>query len=330
MSFRSRAGDNQAPLQENRVLEETPVRTTFYSLPKPKPVTWSSLPRKDQLAILFLCRLVDFLQLASLQTFMYFQLSSLPGTHTAASLSSQSGILQGCFTGAQVATAIFWGKVADHDSAGRKLVLLIGLIGTAISCMGLGFAGSFAQAVGWRLFGGGINGTVGIIRTMIAEITVEKKFQSRAFLILPMSFNVAGVLGPLMGGLLADPAKTLPGWFGPDAIFEMEWIRLYPYALPSVLNAVFLMIAAVAVFLGLEETLYERRGKCDHGLELANFLMRTKPRDSQSSGLPYEPVKAEVSNQTSKARQKLPFSRIWTRNVILTLLTTAFFDFHLG
>lgn len=31
---------------------------------------------------------------------------------------------------------------------------------------------------------------------MIAEITVEKKYQSRAFLILPMSFNLAGILGP--------------------------------------------------------------------------------------------------------------------------------------
>ena len=33
-------------------------------------------------------------------------------------------------------------------------------------------------------------------RTMIAEITKEKKYQSRAFLILPMSFNVASMLGP--------------------------------------------------------------------------------------------------------------------------------------
>lgn len=31
---------------------------------------------------------------------------------------------------------------------------------------------------------------------MVAEITKEKKYQSRAFLILPMSFNVAGILGP--------------------------------------------------------------------------------------------------------------------------------------
>lgn len=31
---------------------------------------------------------------------------------------------------------------------------------------------------------------------MISEIIKEKKYQSRAFLILPMSFNVAGILGP--------------------------------------------------------------------------------------------------------------------------------------
>lgn len=31
---------------------------------------------------------------------------------------------------------------------------------------------------------------------MISEITKEKKYQSRAFLVLPMSFNVAGILGP--------------------------------------------------------------------------------------------------------------------------------------
>jgi hypothetical protein len=31
---------------------------------------------------------------------------------------------------------------------------------------------------------------------MISEVTVEKRFQSRAFMILPLSFNVAGVVGP--------------------------------------------------------------------------------------------------------------------------------------
>lgn len=108
---------------------------------------------------------------------------------------------------------------------------------------------------------------------MIAEITVERKYQSRAFLILPISFSVASTLGPceyrlprmpaetsinsnsalVMGGLLADPVLTLPGLFGESAIWGFDWIFKYPYALPSLINTVTLAITGLVVFLGLEE-----------------------------------------------------------------------------
>lgn len=130
---------------------------------KPEPVTWMSLPRKDQLAILFLCRVVDFLQVASIQAYVFYQLKSFDPELSDSTISTQAGILQGCFTGAQVLTAILWGKAADASWCGRKLVLMIGLGGTAISCLGYGFATSFFWAAFWRAFGGGINGTVGIM-----------------------------------------------------------------------------------------------------------------------------------------------------------------------
>lgn len=132
------------------------------------PVNWISLPRKDQLAILFLCRLVDFLQVASLQAYVFFQLKSFNPSLSDATISTQAGILQGYFTGAQVLTAILWGKVADSSSGGRKLVLLIGLGGTAISCLGYGFSTTFWQAACFRILGGGINGTVGIMLVFIS------------------------------------------------------------------------------------------------------------------------------------------------------------------
>jgi hypothetical protein len=130
---------------------------------KPPPVTWLSLPRKSQLLILFLCRVVDFLQVASLQAYMFYQLKSFDIGLPDTTISYQAGVLQGCFTGAQVATAMLWGKVADSSSAGRKTVLLVGLIGTAVSCLGCGFATTFASALLWRAFGGAINGTVSIM-----------------------------------------------------------------------------------------------------------------------------------------------------------------------
>jgi hypothetical protein len=127
------------------------------------PVTWMSLPRKDQLFILFLSRLVDFLQVASLQAYVFFQLKTFDDSLSDAQISQQAGILQGCFTGAQVMTAILWGKAADASWCGRKRVLLIGLAGTAVSCLGYGFATTFFWAAFWRAFGGAVNGTVGIM-----------------------------------------------------------------------------------------------------------------------------------------------------------------------
>lgn len=156
-------------LDTEQLLEQTEQqqRDAESLRPKPKcgggPVTWMSLPRKDQLAILFLCRLVDFLQVASLQAYVFYQLKSLDDTKSDAEISGQVGVLQGAFTGAQVLTAVLWGKAADASWCGRKMVLVIGLLGTAISCLGCGFTSSFYWAVFWRALGGGINGLVGIM-----------------------------------------------------------------------------------------------------------------------------------------------------------------------
>ncbi|KAI6080380.1 MFS general substrate transporter [Hypoxylon rubiginosum] len=315
---------------------------------EPTNSTWMSLPHKDQLMILFLSRLVDFLQVASLQAYVFFQLKSLDATLSDSQISNQAGMLQGAFTGAQILTAFLWGKAADASWCGRKRVLLIGLLGTAISCIGYGFATSFGWAVFWRAMGGGINGTVGIIRTMIAEITVERKHQSRAFLILPISFSAANAFGPLMGGLLADPTTTLPGLFGEGAIWGFSWIEKFPYALPSVLNAVTLTLTAVITFLALEETSIKRKGKGDMGLRLAakikgllfqksveqDIYVKLQNWDFQE-GMGEDKLNDEeppiLSTQNPKeTKRTLPFRRVWTRNVIFTLITEAFFDFQLG
>ncbi|RFU27981.1 hypothetical protein B7463_g8364, partial [Scytalidium lignicola] len=308
---------------------------------KSSPVSWSSLPRKSELAILFLCRFVDFLHVASLQPYLFYQLKSFDPSLSDSALSSQVGILQGSFTGAQVMTAMLWGRVADSSVGGRKLVLLIGLGGTAISCLGYGFATSFSQAVFWRVYSGAINGMVGIIRTMIGELITEKKYQSRAFLILPMSFNVAGILGPVMGGLLADPTNTLPGLFGNGAIFNSHLMQSYPYALPNIINTVFLMTAFFTVFFGLQETLKERQGEFDLGLYLAKKISAFISCSKSKKYSPLNPENASdirtVSEETFKIKptfqysnNKLPFRRIWIPNVVFTLATITLFEFQLG
>jgi MFS family permease len=157
--------------------------------------SWLNMPNKKALAILTISRLVDFWQMASLQSYMVQQLRSFDASLPPTSLSHQAGILQGSFTLAQIVTAILWGRVADSPFVGRRMVLLTGLIGTGASCIGVAFSRSFLEIVVWRVLGGAVNGTVGVARTMVSE-SVDKKWHSRAFLLLPVAFNIANIFGP--------------------------------------------------------------------------------------------------------------------------------------
>ena len=224
---------------------------------KAGPVSWKDLPNKKQLAILTMARLSEPLTQTSLQAYMFYQLKSFNPNLSDPTISSQAGILQGSFTATQFVTAILWGRMADNERVGRKRVLLIGLFGTCVSCIGFGFSTSFWQAAVFRTAGGALNGNVGVMRTMISEIIKEKRFQSRAFLLLPMCFNIGVIIGPILGGLLSDPVGSYPKVFGVDSVFGGKegvwWLKHWPYALPNLMSAFFLLIAAMGVIFGLEE-----------------------------------------------------------------------------
>ena len=196
------------------------------------PVAWRDLPNKSQLAILTLARLSEPLTQTSLQAYMFYQLRSFDPSLPSSSISAQAGMMQGSFTAAQFLTAILWGRLADTERVGRKRVLLIGLAGTGLSCLGFGFSRTFWQAMVCRTLGGALNGNVGVMRTMISEIIKEKRFQSRAFLLLPMCFNI-GKFGQTMLHRFADGGhrchyRTSLGWIalGPSKeLSQTFWER---------------------------------------------------------------------------------------------------------
>ncbi|KAL9110708.1 MAG: hypothetical protein Q9227_004700 [Pyrenula ochraceoflavens] len=323
---------------------------------KSTPVTWRNLPNKKQLAILAGVRVVDFFQVASLQTYMFHQLKSFSPSLPDSKISLQAGVMQGVFTSAQIVTAILWGNIADAPWAGRKNVLLIGLIGTALSCIGVGYSTTFEQAVVFRCLGGAINGTVGAARTMVAE-SVDKKYHSRAFLLLPIAFNIANVIGPIFGGLMADPAANYPNTLGPNTPLGgkkyMKWLHTFPYAAPNLLSAILLLLEAWIVWIGLQETLESRRYVRDRGRELGENISYWLGKLRFHSGYsrvgqqlgsedheldmspPTTPAHPEISSakemsMRSTPRKRLAFRKIWTKNVIMVLITTAIFDFQMG
>ncbi|KAK5131235.1 hypothetical protein LTR08_001204 [Meristemomyces frigidus] len=355
-------GEDQHLLaHETAILNEVPgaaetARLDGEQPPPPAPVeekrqqvTWSSLPKKSQLAILTLARLSEPLTQTSLQAYMFYQLKSFHAPGTAppsdATVASQVGILAAAFTGAQFMTAIMWGRLADSEMFGRKRVILIGLLGTCIGSLGFGFSGSFATAVFWRAVGGMLNGNMGVMRTMISEMVKEKKFQSRAFLLLPMTFNIGVIVGPLLGGLLADPVGSFPGTFGPGGSIGGErgvwWLMKWPYALPNVVSAVFLFCSALGVTLGLEETLESLKDRPDYGLRFSRWILRSvfrcRPKQDYSALAEGEAGADDVELNTPNRqlrkpapRRKLPLRRIWTPNVLFTLLAHGLLAMHVG
>ena len=63
-----------------------------------------------------------------------------------------------------------------------------------------------------------------------------------------MTFNIGIIVGPILGGILSDPAKSYPSLFG-----HVEFFKRYPYAAPNLVSAFFLLGAVSAVWMFLEE-----------------------------------------------------------------------------
>jgi hypothetical protein len=166
---------------------------------KEKPIAWRSLPRKDQLFVLTLARLSEPLTQSSLGSYLFYQLQSFDPSLPDSTIAYQAGVVNAAFPFAQFLTAMLWGRFADAEWGGRKRAISLGLLGTMCATIGFGFTRSFPMAVVFRCLGGVLNGNIGVMRTMISEIIKEKKFQSRAFLLLPMTFNIGVIVGPILG-----------------------------------------------------------------------------------------------------------------------------------
>lgn len=159
-----------------------------------------------------------------------------------------------------------------------------------------------------------------------------------------------------LGGLLADPVGSYPSTFGPGSKIGgkdgVGWMIKYPYALPNIMSAAFLFISAFSVTLFLEETSELLKHKPDYGLKVGNwikkYIFRRKVVNGYSSlssqdafvqfsqlDLEMHPTNSSASPSGSQIslsipRRILPFRQIWTRNLIITLLSHGIAAMHIG
>lgn len=330
------------------------------SPPNPPPVRWLDLPNKTQLLILALCRLSEPLSNVCLLPYIFYLVRSVLPDPTPDEISLCSGLLVASFPLAQFAVSLPWGYVSDRQ--GRKPSVVTGLFISVVANAAFGFGKSIGWLFFWRALAGIANGNVGIMRTVTAEIVKERRFQTKAFLLLPLVFNSGMVASLALGGILADPVVNLPGLFGPDGVLNwggeksgVGWMVQYPFALPALMNALVLGAVLVLAISGLRETLAGKEGERDWGMDAGRraiqLVRSTLCKQKEASykllddvgdvGQPggediqLDETKPSVVSPVAtapvvvvKQGPALPFRQIWTRRTVVAMVSFGLLPLH--
>ncbi|MEE8456810.1 MAG: MFS transporter [Acidimicrobiia bacterium] len=118
------------------------------------------------------------------------------------------GLLLASYSLAQLLFAPIWGQLSDRF--GRKPILVVTLVGSAIGSLVLGLAGSILVLFIGRIIDGISGASVAVARAIVAD-TADETNRPRLMGLLGAAFGVGFVLGPALGGLA--------GLFGPRVPF---------------------------------------------------------------------------------------------------------------
>ncbi|WQF84085.1 Putative major facilitator superfamily, MFS transporter superfamily [Colletotrichum destructivum] len=254
--------------------------------------SWRTMPHKDQLLVLCLSRLSEPITRTSFSTYIYYQLQSLDPSLSSAEIVRQATWMQTALTAMVALVSLPTSRLADSPRFGRKGVLLasMAVLGTSTLCFG--FICSFTQAIVLRIIEGTFSGGTLVARTMIPEIVPGKKHRVKAFLLLPLAFNIGVLAGPPFTGLLVAYAQSHAG--------ENDFLGRWTYAPPMLMAGGIIYTAFLAVFFLLEETLPALRGQPDIGIRIKKAVVRLwqRHRSRGATKLGYEPANTQDSEDS--------------------------------
>ena len=111
------------------------------------------------------------------------------------------------FSVAQLLFAPVWGRVSDR--VGRKPVLILSLVGTAVGTLLTGLAGSLPLLFAGRIVDGVSGASVSVAHATVTDIAPRREW-ARLFGLLGAAFGVGFVAGPAIAGVAALVDDRLP------------------------------------------------------------------------------------------------------------------------
>ncbi len=118
-----------------------------------------------------------------------------------------TGLLVASYSLAQFVFAPVWGRLSDRF--GRKPVLIVSLLGTAVGSLLTGIAGAIPLLFVGRLVDGASGGSVSVAQAAVSDVS-EPKDRARLMGLLGAAFGVGFVAGPTIVAIGAPLRRARP------------------------------------------------------------------------------------------------------------------------
>ncbi|PPQ65541.1 hypothetical protein CVT26_000498 [Gymnopilus dilepis] len=204
-----------------------------------------------------------------------------------------AGLIESLFFVTEALTVLQWSRWSDH--VGRRPILLTGLLGLSLSMVSFGMSKSYLGLVVSRCLAGLLNGNVGVIKSMMGELT-DSTNVARGMALMPVVWSTGAIIGPILGGVLSNPYERFPGIFG-----GAEFWKAYPYALPCFVVAGYCMITFLLAYFFLDETVNSDKAR-----------LRASSMTTMEN--------ADINVPPSTDIVPLPMKDVLTRRVIIVIL----------
>jgi DHA1 family tetracycline resistance protein-like MFS transporter len=163
--------------------------------------------------VIFLTVVIDLLGFGIVMPFLTLQARDAFGVE-----AGTAALLGACYSAMQFLFMPVWGRLSDR--VGRRPVMIISILFSALTMAGLGVALAWSDTIIWlfvaRALSGSATANIGTASAYIADITTPEE-RVKGMGMIGLAFGLGFLIGPGVGGLLAS--YEINGRHGPWACF---------------------------------------------------------------------------------------------------------------
>jgi len=156
------------------------------------------------LVVIFVTVFIDLLGFGIIIPLLPFYAESLGAS------AFMIGLLGTSFSLMQFLFSPIWGRWSDR--VGRKPIILVGLMGSCLSYLGMALATSLPLLFAARIVGGIAGANIPTAQAYIADVTTPEN-RARGMGMVGAAFGLGFIFGPAIGGILSRVSPETPMWF---------------------------------------------------------------------------------------------------------------------